>query len=34
MEAVNKTMRILVKALETDQDDFRYDIKSYGKLLE
>jgi hypothetical protein len=34
MEAVNKTMRILVKALETDQEDFRYDIKSYGKLLE
>jgi hypothetical protein len=34
MEAVNKTMRILVKALETDQDDFHYDITSYGKLLE
>jgi hypothetical protein len=34
MEAVNKTMKILVKALETDKDDFRYDITSYGKLLE
>ena len=34
MEAVNKTMKILVKALETDKDDFHYDIKTYGKLLE
>ena len=34
MEAVNKTMRILVKALETDKDDFHYDITSYGKLLQ
>jgi hypothetical protein len=33
MEAVNKTMRILVKALETDTDDFHYDIKTYEKLL-
>lgn len=33
MEAVTKTMRILVKALETDQDDFHYDITSYEKLL-
>ena len=33
MEAVNKTMRILVTALETDQDDFHYDIESYEKLL-
>ena len=33
MEAVNKTMRILVTALETDQDDFHYDIDSYEKLL-
>jgi hypothetical protein len=33
MEAVNKTMRILVKALETDTDDFHYDIRSYEKLL-
>jgi len=33
MEAVNKTMRILVTALETDKDDFHYDINSYGKLL-
>ena len=33
MEAVNKTMRILVTALETDTDDFHYDINSYGKLL-
>lgn len=34
MEAVNKTMTILVKALETDKEDFHYDIKNYGKLLE
>jgi hypothetical protein len=34
MEAVNKTMRILVKALETDKDDFHYDIKTYGSLLQ
>ena len=34
MEAVNKTMKILVKALETDKDDFHYDIKTYGRLLE
>jgi hypothetical protein len=34
MEAVNKTMRILVKALETDKDDFHYDIKTYGRLLQ
>ena len=34
MEAVNKTMKILVKALETDKDDFHYDITTYGKLLE
>jgi len=33
MEAVTKTMRILVKALETDTDDFHYDITSYEKLL-
>jgi hypothetical protein len=33
MEAVNKTMRILVKALETDKEDFHYDIRSYEKLL-
>jgi hypothetical protein len=34
MEAVTKTMRILVKALETDTDDFHYDITTYGKLLQ
>ena len=33
MEAVNKTMRLLVKALETDADDFHYDITSYERLL-
>jgi len=33
MEAVNKTMRILVKALETDKDDFHYDIRTYETLL-
>jgi hypothetical protein len=31
---VTKTMQILVKALETDKEDFHYDITSYGKLLE
>ena len=33
MEAVNKTMRILVRALENDRDDFHYTIDDYGKLL-
>lgn len=33
MEAVNKTMKIIVKALENDSDDFRYTIKDYTKLL-
>jgi hypothetical protein len=34
MEAVSKTMRVIVKALENTKTDFRYDIGSYRKLLE
>ena len=34
MEAVSKTMRIIVKALENTKSDFRYDIGSYRKLVE
>lgn len=34
MEAVNKTMQILVKALESDRDDFHYDIGTYRTLLD
>ena len=33
MEAVNKTMKILVRALETTKDDFHYDITNYEELL-
>ena len=33
MEAVNKTMRIIVKALENTKDDFRHTIKDYTELL-
>ncbi|MBA3375405.1 MAG: hypothetical protein H0U00_06265 [Actinobacteria bacterium] len=33
MEAVNKTMTIIVKALENEKDDFRYTIAGYRKLL-
>ena len=33
MEAVNKTMKILVKALDNTADLFRYDIASYEALL-
>lgn len=33
MEAVNKTMRILVSALEADADNFHYTIDTYGTLL-
>jgi hypothetical protein len=34
MEAVNKTMQIIVKALDNTREDFRYTIKDYRKLLE
>jgi hypothetical protein len=34
MEAVNKTMTILVKALDNTATRFRYDIKTYDQLLE
>ncbi|HEX4743246.1 MAG TPA: hypothetical protein VFW12_01090 [Candidatus Limnocylindria bacterium] len=33
MEAVNKTMRLIVRTLENEKDDFRYTIKDYTKLL-
>jgi len=33
MEAVNKTMKIIVKALENTKDDFRHTIKDYTELL-
>jgi hypothetical protein len=33
MEAVNKTMKIIVKAMDNERDDFRYSIKDYMKLL-
>lgn len=33
MEAVNKTMKIIVKAMDNERDDFRYSIKDYTKLL-
>ena len=32
MEAVNKTMKIIVGALENEKQDFRYTIKDYSKL--
>ena len=32
MEAVHNTMRIIVAALENTRDDFRYDIRDYGKI--
>ena len=34
MEAVNKTMKVIVGALENTKDDFRYTIKDYRKLLD
>jgi hypothetical protein len=34
MEAVNKTMQIIVKALDNTREDFRYTIKDYRKLLD
>jgi hypothetical protein len=34
MEAVSKTMQIIVKALDNTREDFRYTIKDYRKLLE
>ena len=34
MEAVSKTMRIIVKALENTKDTFRYGIEDYHKLLD
>jgi hypothetical protein len=34
MEAVNKTMQIIVKALDNTREDFRYTIKEYRKLLD
>jgi hypothetical protein len=34
MEAVSKTMQIIVKALENTREDFRYTIKDYRKLLD
>jgi 5-methylthioribose kinase len=33
MEAVSKTMQIIVKALDNTREDFRYTIKDYAKLL-
>lgn len=33
MDAVNRTMHIIVKALENEKDAFRYTIKDYSKLL-
>ena len=34
MEAVSKTMQIIVKALDNTREDFRYTIKDYAELLE
>jgi len=34
MEAVNTTMKVIVKALENTKDDFRYTIKDFRKLLD
>jgi 5-methylthioribose kinase len=34
MEAVNKTMQIIVKALDNTREDFRYTIKDYAELLD
>ena len=34
MEAVSKTMQIIVKALDNTREDFRYTIKDYRRLLE
>ncbi len=33
MEAVSKTMKLLVKALENTEEHFRYDLKTYEQLL-
>jgi hypothetical protein len=34
MEAVQKTMKIIVAALDNTKEDFRYTIKEYRKLVE
>jgi hypothetical protein len=34
MEAVSRTMQIIVKALDNTREDFRYTIKDYSKLLD
>ena len=34
MEAVNKTMRIIVAALDNTKDTFRYGIGDYRRLLD
>lgn len=33
MDAVGRTMSIIVKALDNEKDDFRYTLKDYAKLL-
>ena len=34
MEAVNKTMRIIVAALDNTKDTFRYGVSDYRKLTD
>ena len=33
MEAVQKTMKLIVAALDNTREDFRYTIKDYAELL-